>query len=85
MKASTVGRGEVRPASTPGQFAPLASNVMDTIHGQLDAQRVIHDLRTGAAGPDRLLEAVQHVFATANQAAMRGFCRELSKALERSA
>lgn len=78
MKASTVGVGAVRPS-------PLASNVMDTIHGQLDAQRVIHDLRSGAAGPDRLLEAVQHVFATANPAAVRGFCRELSKALERSA
>ena len=72
-------------APSAPRFTSLANNVMDTIAGQRDAQKLIHDLRTGVAGPERLLETVQHVFSTANDAAMRGFCRELSKALERSA
>ena len=52
--------------------------------GQLQAQRTIDILRGTIPAQYLLHDALQDVLATGTAEALRGFCRELQKALERS-
>ena len=59
--------------------------VIATIHGGQDAQRLLHAVREGMAPADALLEGLQAVQALNDVDHLRGFCRELQKAVERRA
>lgn len=65
--------------------AELADAAMATIRGGLDAQRLVAVIREGCAPVDALHEGLQLVQATGDEDRLRGFCRELQKALERRA
>lgn len=72
------GIGAAAPAAT------LADAVMSNIHGCQDAQAWIYTLRQGCAPADALLEALDQERATGDVHRLRGFVRELQKAIERS-
>lgn len=52
--------------------------------GQLQAQRILDILRGTLAAQYLLHDALQEVLAAGNAEALRGFCREVQKALERT-
>lgn len=62
----------------------MADCVMGTVQGCLAAQRVINTVRQGCAPADALLEALQAVQATGEPERVRGFVREVQKAVERT-
>jgi hypothetical protein len=64
-----------------GPHAAMADEVMEVVRGVTVAQKLIFDVRSGHAAPDALLEAVR---AAGDGHGLRGLCRELQKALERT-
>jgi len=65
--------------------AALADAAMATIHGGQDAQRLVFAIRQGCAPADALLDGLKQVQSAGDDDRLRGFCRELQKALERHA
>lgn len=65
--------------------AALADAAIATIHGDQDAQRLEHTICLGCAPADALLDGLKQIEAAGNADRLRGFCRELQKALERHA
>lgn len=63
--------------------AAFSDAVMATIHGGQDAQRLLHAVRQGCAPADAILDGLLAVQALNDDERLRGFCRELQKALER--
>lgn len=72
----------IEEVALSGPHAAMADAVMSAIRGGTDGQRLLHDLSGGCAGPDALHDALQAVLATNDEARLRGFARELQKALE---
>lgn len=64
--------------------ASASDAVMATIQGQRDAERLLHAIRQGCAPADALLEGIQQVQQTNDEARMRGFARQLQKDIERA-
>lgn len=62
----------------------IADAALGAIRGVTAAQKVLHDIRQGVAGPDALHEALQVEIAHADAKRLQGFCREVQKVLERS-
>ncbi len=73
-----------REVAAAGQHTGIAGAVRSTLDGCLAAQRLVHDLRRGAALPDALHVALQAELLLQDQARLRAFARELQKALERA-
>lgn len=67
-----------------GPHAAVADAVMSNITGQRDAQRAIFAIREGCAPADALLDAFEILRGTGDADRLRGFARELQKAIERS-
>ncbi len=65
--------------------APLSAKAVATIQGARDGERLVVVIREGCAPADALLDGLQQVLATGDEDRLRGFCRELGKALERRA
>jgi hypothetical protein len=59
-----------------------AATALAAVRGCQEAQEVLRELRTGAALPEALHEALQRVRAAGDGARLRAFTRELQKALE---
>lgn len=70
--------------SAASSNATLAALALDAIRGGQEAQRLIHRIRQGVAGPDDLLSTMREVFATGNAGQCEGFAREVQKQLERA-
>ena len=62
----------------------LADRTMACIRGGTDAQRLLQILRDGMAPADALHDALAQVGATGDADRLRGFARELQKAIERA-
>lgn len=65
-----------------GPHAAVADAVMSSIEGGREAQRLVYRLRQGCALPDELFDALGAILAVADSVQLRGFARELQKALE---
>ena len=81
------GRGEVKkPRSHSSNVATQCNapfdSIDETIAGQADGSRFVRDLRDGIAAPDAMFVRLQEI--ATDTAKLRGFCRALQKALERS-
>lgn len=73
----------LKGAAPRGPHAVFADQVMSRVHGQRDAQRVLHTIRQGCAPEDALLDAIHAVQATGDAERVRGFVRECQKLAER--
>jgi len=62
----------------------LADAAMAAIYGTRDAQKVLFDIRGGCASPDAVLTALEAVLSLDDPERLRGFARELQKAIERT-
>jgi len=62
-----------------------AETAMSVIRGSQDAQRLVASIREGCAPADALMDGVDRVRALNDDDRLRGFLREIQKALERRA
>ena len=60
-----------------------AESTISVIRGGLDAQRLVAAICEGCAPANALREGLDEVQAIGDEDRLRGFCRELQKALER--
>ncbi|MBX3601072.1 MAG: hypothetical protein KF863_10635 [Rubrivivax sp.] len=71
------------PSNPPA--AAVADAVRSALDGCLAAQRLVHELRGGAALPDALHDTLQAQMLLGDPVRVRAWCRELQKQLERAA
>lgn len=63
----------------------MADAVMSNIRGMQEAEHLVQGIRDGCASENVLLYVLRQAQATNDAVRLRGFCRELQKAIERSA
>ena len=61
----------------------IADAALGAIRGGTAAQKLLHEIRQGIAGPDALHAALLAEVALADDKRLQGFAREVQKALER--
>lgn len=65
-----------------GPHAAMADSVMENIRGSEAAKAVVSLIARDVSDPDSLLDALQAVLVTLHRDRLRGFLRQIQKALE---